>query len=280
MRIGFIGAGKVGVTFAKYLQSKGQNVLGFFSAKQDETQEATDFTQTKEYGSISELVSDCDMVFITTTDNAIADVWNEMRHLPIKGKYICHCSGATTTDVFCGIEDLGAFGYAIHPLCMVSDKFETYKMFHKVAFTVEGSHVHMEEILEWMRSFGNPIESIKKESKPLYHAAGVALSSLLLAVTKMGVDAYLRCGLNKEFVDQMWPTLLLNSAKNIHDLGLEDGLSGPLERGDSKTIKAHMNAMTPQENEIYVRLSRILLGIAKNKNPQRDYSAVEELLKS
>ena len=46
MKIGFVGAGKVGFTLGKYFQSKGISVVGYFSKNIASAKEASSFTNT------------------------------------------------------------------------------------------------------------------------------------------------------------------------------------------------------------------------------------------
>ena len=55
------------------------------------------------YSDIQKLISNSDTIFITTSDEAIIDVWEQIKTLPIKNKLICHCSGSISSDIFSNI---------------------------------------------------------------------------------------------------------------------------------------------------------------------------------
>ena len=85
------------------------------------------------------LVGECDVIFLTVPDSRIRSVWMQIREYEIEGKTICHCSGAlSSADAFPGIEAAGAFGYSVHPLFAVSDKYNVYRELADVFFTLEG----------------------------------------------------------------------------------------------------------------------------------------------
>ena len=52
MRVGFIGAGKVGFSLGKYLVSNNVTVTGYFSKSSKSSKLAADFTSTKAYSSL------------------------------------------------------------------------------------------------------------------------------------------------------------------------------------------------------------------------------------
>ena len=65
MQIGFIGAGKVGVSLGKYFKEKGRNVGGYYSLTRASAAWAAAFTQTTCYESLEEIISSCGMILFT-----------------------------------------------------------------------------------------------------------------------------------------------------------------------------------------------------------------------
>ena len=73
MQISFIGAGKVGVSLGKYFISKGRKVGGYYSLSPKSAAWAANFTNTKQYQSIEEIISSSDMIFFTVPDDKIGE---------------------------------------------------------------------------------------------------------------------------------------------------------------------------------------------------------------
>ena len=94
MRIGIIGAGKVGTTLGKYLSIHGKNVTGFYSRTHESADEAATFAETETYSSLCKLVEKSDVIFITTPDGVIHQVWGDLLHQDISNRIICHFSGS------------------------------------------------------------------------------------------------------------------------------------------------------------------------------------------
>ena len=67
MQIGFIGAGKVGVSLGKYFKEKGRNVGGYYSLTRASAAWAAAFTQTTCYESLEEIISSCGMILFNCT---------------------------------------------------------------------------------------------------------------------------------------------------------------------------------------------------------------------
>lgn len=132
MRIGFIGAGKVGTTLGKYFISRAMQIdnqrkenftlSGYYSRNPKSAEEAANFTNSTRYDTLEQIIEDSDCLFLTVSDDAISTIWDSIKRLPIKEKIICHCSGSLSSAIFSGIEHTGAYAYSIHPLFAISSK--------------------------------------------------------------------------------------------------------------------------------------------------------------
>ena len=78
IRIGFVGAGKVGFSMGKFFALGGLNVSGYFSRSVQSAREAADFTGSSCFESLGELVAASDAVFITVPDGAITRVYEQL----------------------------------------------------------------------------------------------------------------------------------------------------------------------------------------------------------
>lgn len=278
IKFGFIGAGKVGFSLGKYLKENNINISGYYSKSQHSAKEAAIFTNTQQYNNLEDLIKNSDAIFITTPDNQIADVWNEIKKLPIKEKLICHCSGSISSEVFSNINNHGAYGYSIHPMFAISDKYNSYKDLSKAFITIEGHKKYIEYFKVLFSSFDNSVAIINKDNKTLYHAAAVTVSNLVLGLINNGINYLEQCGFTKETaINALYPLIEFN-IKNIKENGIINSLTGPIERGDLSTVINHLNVLNEEDKDLYKLLSKNVLKIAKIKNSDRDYKNLEEYL--
>lgn len=278
IKFGFIGAGKVGFSLGKYLKENNIDISGYYSKSQHSSKEAAIFTNTRQYNNLEDLIKNSDAIFITTPDNQIADVWNEVKKLPIKEKLICHCSGSISSEVFSNINNHGAYGYSIHPMFAISDKYNSYKDLSQAFITIEGHEKHLENLKRLFLHLGNDVAIISKENKVLYHAASVTVSNLVLGLINNGVNYLEECGFTKEMAIKALYPLIENNLRNIKERGAVSSLTGPIERGDLSTVINHLNVIREEDKELYRLLSKNILRIAKVKNLHRDYKNLEEYL--
>ncbi len=78
MRIGFIGAGKVGCSLGKYLKENGYTVSGYLSRNYENSKFASEFTESVCFGDLYTLAEKSDIIFITVRDGEILGVWKEL----------------------------------------------------------------------------------------------------------------------------------------------------------------------------------------------------------
>jgi predicted short-subunit dehydrogenase-like oxidoreductase (DUF2520 family) len=83
--------------------------------------------------------------------------------------------------------------------------------------------------------------------------------------------------------DEALPALLplMSSAvRNLVELGLPAALTGPVARGDVESVEKHLEALTarsPENLDLYQRLGRQVLRIARMRVPDLDPKAVSRL---
>ena len=278
IKFGFIGAGKVGFSLGKYLKENNIDLNGYYSKSKHSAKEAAIFTGTKKYDNLEMLIEDSDAIFITTPDSEIQGVWNKINRLSIKDKLICHCSGSISSEVFSNINNHGAYGYSIHPMFAISDKYNSYKDLSQAFITIEGHEKHIKYFKMLFTKLGNGVAVISKDNKTLYHAASVTVSNLVLGLINNGVKYLEVCGFTKEVAIKALYPLTEYNLINIKEKGVVNSLTGPIERGDLSTVTNHLNVIPEEDKELYRLLSKNILKIAKVKNLDRDYKNLEEYL--
>lgn len=280
MKIGIIGAGKVGFSLGKFFVEGGVPVTGYWSRRRESAQEAALFTGTKQYDALEALVQDSDALFLTVPDGVISSVFETLRELPISEKQICHCSGAMTAgEAFPGIGQTGAYGYSIHPLFPISSKYEAYRELAGAFFCLEGDGPHLSQWQSLLASLGPTVQSISGASKVRYHAACAIASNLMCALVGESLELLETCGFSRDTALRAITPLMRSNLEHMIQDGPVTALTGPVERGDAVTVEKHLNCFASgEERELYRAASRKLVRLAGQKHPERDYRPLETLL--
>ena len=87
--------------------------------------------------------------------------------MPINNKLICHCSGSLSSEIFSDIRKYGAYGYSIHPMFAINDKYNSYKDLPNAFITIEGHKEYQEKLKQLFLSLGNKVQIISKENNAL-----------------------------------------------------------------------------------------------------------------
>lgn len=278
MKIGIIGAGRVGCSLGKYLTDKGKTVTGYYSKNYESAAQAAEFTGTDCFRTMEEPVALSDTLLITTPDEQIGVVWGHMKAMSVDERIICHCSGSLSSDVFIGIEEKNAFGISIHPLLAFRDKFSSYKQLEQGFFTLEGHPYALTQMEKLLLELGNPYCKIEAGDKAKYHCAASILSNDVLALLDIGFGLLEQCGFTKEEAGKAAAALVRGNVENILEKGTLASLTGPIARGDVSTVEKHLQVLDGDTKEIYLLLGRHLAELAQKRQPDGDYRKLTALL--
>ncbi|EOD00446.1 Rossmann-like and DUF2520 domain-containing protein [Caldisalinibacter kiritimatiensis] len=250
MRIGFIGAGKVGTAFGKYLKKYGFKVYGYYSRTYESALKAAKYTDTKAVENIEEIVVNTDIIFITTKDDEIRNVSNRLvqKNLLIKGKILIHMSGAASSDILIKAKEQGSCIYSLHPLQSFADIDKAVKDLEDTIFSLEGDEEKINVIEDILKKTDNEYFKLNANQKSIYHAAACVVSNYLVTLMDYGLSLFESIGIDKEKGFKALLPLIDGTLKNIYDLGTEKALTGPIARGDTNTIERHLKSM--QENNL------------------------------
>lgn len=281
MKIGFIGAGKVGFSMGKFFTQGNIPVTGYYSRHRESAQEAALFTNSKQYDELETLIRDSDALFLTVPDGMITSVFQQLKNFEISDKQICHCSGAMTAEeAFPEISRAGAYGYSIHPLFPVSSKYESYRELPGAFFCIEGDGPHLTKWKALLEALGPTVQIISAQSKVRYHAACAISSNLMCALVWESLNLLETCGFSQELALRALAPLMQSNLRHITESGPISALTGPIERCDTSTVKKHLDCFpTDEERLLYCTVSQKLLQIAKLKHPETDYTLMKNILK-
>ena len=279
MKIGIIGAGRVGTTMGRYIIAHGGKIQGFYSRTIEHAKEAAQFCNTNYFKDLDSLIEVSDTLFITTSDGAIKNVWDCIAAKNVKGKVICHFSGSLSSDIFSNKESAGVVACSVHPIYAFSNKFTAYQNLTEALFTVEGDSEALSRMQELFAILPNRVVSIPTETKGKYHAAASVASNQLTGLLWMAIELLKETGITEKTAYEMLEPLVKNSVNSIFSNGCKEALTGPIERNDLETVKKHLAALENNAlwNQAYQANGKLVLEVAKEKNPKCDYQKMQQL---
>jgi predicted short-subunit dehydrogenase-like oxidoreductase (DUF2520 family) len=278
-RIGFIGAGKVGFSLGRLMAARGLELSGYASRTFASADDAARFTGSVAYPDAAGLVSSSDLVFLTVPDDAVLPVWQAISGQGrASGKVVCHTSGFLSSEIFEGARAQGAYAASLHPLMAVPDRLESWELLSEALYAAEGDPEALEVLGPVCDAMRVKYGVVDKAGKALYHCAASMVSNCAVALAFMGEGAFASLGLGGA-LPGLW-ALMVRNAQSVAARGPEAALTGPVERADTGTIKAHLDALSGDDRELYRRLCAKLVELSRLKHPERDYGPLSGVLES
>ncbi len=248
-----VGGGRVGTALGQQLCRLGYRCTGV-SCKSRESSQKASSTMGRCPASTSpwEITVGANIVFITTPDSVIAEVCEKIdSHGGFSaGSTVFHCSGALPstimrlrgkTDISCG---------SIHPLQSFARQLPQQNPFEGIVLAVEGDQQAVQIAKAVADDLGGICLTIKTEAKPLYHAAAVVASNYLVTLFDIAFSLLEESGIDRgNAVATLWP-LVMGTLKNIETVGIPSALTGPVSRGDTRTVEMHLKEITRQKPDL------------------------------
>ncbi len=286
MNITIIGGGRAGTSIGKNLQES-----RFFSVKAitcitiEEARDSAKFIGDVDFVSTDNLeaLKYGDIIFISTPDDIIEIIANEIsKSNLIQGKYIFHVSGSRPSTILKKLKENGAFIGSIHPLQALPSFNEGYKNLKNAYFCIEGDKEAVEIAKKIVENISNKYFTISSEHKALYHAAAVFASNFINSTTFAAYSIFKKIGVKEDKILEIVLPLIKGTVNNIEQLGFIKSLTGPISRGDTKTIKRHLQALKNYDNDhllLYKELSKEAIKITEIREKNIDLTEIKELMK-
>lgn len=260
-KISFIGCGKVGRTLARALKNAGYTIELVVCRNLKHAEKAVQFIgQGEPSTDPAEAVSFGTIHFIVVNDDALPEIVRKIDAEgpdSLQGHYFFHTSGSVASGVLEPLQKKGAEIASIHPLQVFADPVKALETLPGIYYAIEGSERAMTWAIHMVDKLQGKLLLIPAGRKALYHAAGVFAANYLTVLVQLAVSIMEEIGESPEDSYQAFLPLMVSALQNIEELGTAASLTGPIARGDEKTVKAHLEALEQMPPEI-LRVYKIL----------------------
>jgi predicted short-subunit dehydrogenase-like oxidoreductase (DUF2520 family) len=269
-KIAIIGAGKVGTSIGYALKKKGYTITSVSCSSLASAKESTRIIgQGQPSVNTAETARLGEVVFITVPDDRIAGVVSELKTSDIcwTGKTVFHCSGLHPAGILKPLKDKGASTASFHPIQSFSEKTPHIKTFRGISFGLEGGKKALLLARSLVLDLGGRPLTIQSQQKPLYHAACSISSNFLVVLLDTAVALFKAAGLEENQALAALLPLVGGTLENLKNQGTGPALTGPVIRGDEKTLRTHLEALKayPEIKELYGKMANRALSIAQTR---------------
>ncbi|MGH2408038.1 MAG: Rossmann-like and DUF2520 domain-containing protein [Candidatus Limnocylindrales bacterium] len=276
-RIGFVGAGPVGLTLGRAFDAAGWPVVAVASRNEDRRLAfRAAIPGSRAFPEAAGVLDEASIIFLTVPDDALAPLAASLRLY--SGQAIVHTSGALGLDVLAPALAAGTMAGSFHPLVAFADPDAALAALRGATVAIEGDEAMTALLLELTAAIGAQAVRIPAGAKPAYHAAAVLAAggfvALLDAIAELGRGA----GLDEAGALAIYAPLVRQSLANAERLGIRAALTGPIARGDVGTLRAHLAAMhqlAPGAIGLYVAAARREIALAVDRGSLESGIAAE-----
>jgi len=270
-RVVIIGAGVVGTAVGALLHQESYEIAAVASRSMGSAERAVQYIGAGAATTdVVKAARQGDLIFITTPDGAIASVCEKIakkKGFPPESTVI-HCCGAISAEILSPARACGARILSIHPLQTLADTDQAVANLPGSFFALDGGPDAIKTGKEIIRDLGGTVMVIPSEGKMLYHAAAVVACNYFVALVFQALRMLEAVGIPRTSGLPALMPLIKGTVGNLEKVGIPKALTGPIARGDLKTIEGHLAAfdrLMPEAKRIYCEMGRAAADAAEAK---------------
>lgn len=273
-RVGVIGAGHLGAAVGAGLAAAGHDVVGVVAGSAASQERAAALLPHAPLLTADAVVDRANLVLVATPDDAVAPLVAGLARLGSwrPGHVVVHFSGAHGLDVLTPAQEAGAVVLALHPVMTFTGTSMDLTRLHQapIAVTAQDGFEMLGDALA-VELGGEPFH-VADSQRVLYHAALSHGANHL--VTLVGQAQRL---LDQAGVDRAVLTPLLTAALEGALTAGDEALTGPVARGDTGTVTAHLAALQQQDQQQITQTYRHLAAATARRAAERHRLGANQL---
>jgi predicted short-subunit dehydrogenase-like oxidoreductase (DUF2520 family) len=259
LRVGVIGAGRVGATLAAALARAGHRVVAVSAVSDASVQRAARMLPDVPLKQPPDVVAAADLVLLTVPDDALPGLVDGLAatHAEVTGRILAHASGRHGIAVLEPVARLGALPVALHPVMTFTGRPDDIDRLPGVSFGVTAPDPLRPVAEALVIEMGGEPVFIEESARGLYHAALASAANHLVTLVVQAAELLGQAGAPDP--SRMLRPLLSAALDNALRLG-DDGLTGPVARADAETVASHLEALaeaSPEALRAYIALARL-----------------------
>lgn len=262
-----IGAGRLGTSLGRALAGKGHLVRALACRRKESAAESRAIIgQGKAMTDNAAAARRGGVIFLCLPDEEIGRAASRLARSRVDwtGKTVFHTSGLLLSRVLEPLKKRGALVASFHPGQSFSSKKTGPSHFRGISFALEGDREALALARVLVRQLGGRAFVIPEDAKPLYHTALSFASNFLVVIVDAAAALLKEAKIPGGRAAHVLMPLLQGTLHNVKNLDTAGSLTGPLVRGDTATVLAHLKALKrrPKYAELYRNLSLVGLEMA------------------
>ncbi|MEI2715690.1 MAG: DUF2520 domain-containing protein [Candidatus Nanopelagicales bacterium] len=240
LRVGVIGVGRAGSVLAAALQRAGHHVVAVHAHSGRSRQRAAGMLPDAAVVSPPDVFAAADLVLLTVPDDVLLTMVQAAAAGGWAGReqFVVHSSGRYGVTE---LDPLHAQPMALHPVMTLTGRPEDVDRLIGCPFGVTAPEHLMTVAAALVVEMGGEPMFVAEDKRPLYHAALAHSANHMITLVAEAMDLLRLSGLDEPH--RMLGPLLDAALANALAHG-DNALTGPVSRGDSGTVAAHLDELT------------------------------------
>ncbi|MBA2773700.1 MAG: DUF2520 domain-containing protein [Nocardioidaceae bacterium] len=242
LRVGVIGAGRVGAVLAAALREAGHPIAAVAGESGASRTRIETLLPGVRIDKPSAVAKACDLLLLTVPDDSLDNV---VRMLVASGaihsgQYVVHTSGRHGLDVLEPATSIGAHGVALHPAMTFTGTDVDLDRLTGCVYGVSADVTERPLAEALVSDLRGTIVWVAEEHRALYHAALAHGANHLVTLVSQAMEMLRQAG-SADPAATLRPLLgaALDNALAYGDAAL----TGPIVRGDVETVREHLRTM-------------------------------------
>jgi len=261
LRVGVVGAGRVGAVLSAALRTAGHDVVAAAGESDASRRRIATLLPGVARGKPTDVARACDLLLLAVPDDMLGNVVTMLADSGAlhEGQYVVHTSGRHGLAVLEPARLVGARVVAMHPAMTFTGTAVDLERLPGTVFGLTAAADERGFVESLVADLGGTPMWVPEEMRTLYHAGLAHGANHLVTLVTEAMEILSAAGA-ADPAGTLRP-LLAAALDNALEQG-DAALTGPIVRGDLGTVRAHLGdiaANAPQTLGSYVALARATL---------------------
>lgn len=275
------GAGRVGLAIANLARERGVDVVGLWNPhplkpRRAALAEGFDLAINAQPPAIR-----ADLWLIAVPDDAICATAERLASAAGPRPAVAvHCAGAHPASLLQSLSEDGVACGSWHPAMTFRGAETDPAALAGAVVALEGEDAAVASLEAFTEALGLSFIHVPAESKPQYHAALVLVANGRVALDAAAARLLLSAGIDAETARDVIAPLVGRTDENLAVKLPDKALTGPVARGDVKTVREQLDALAPFPKmcQLYRSLGVVALELVPERVRGEGHRQVAELI--
>lgn len=191
-----------------------------------------------------------------------------------------HCAGAHPASLLGPLAERSIPVASWHPAMTFRGSEDDADALAEATVAIEGETAATGVVMALAEALGVATVSVASGSKPWYHAALVFAANGRVALDAVAIGLLAEAGIDGDAARALLAPLVERTDANLASFTAADSLTGPVARGDARTVAIQLEALAGRSGELdlYRALGRVALALVPDRHRGDGHREVARLL--